>query len=227
VGAALDLPLDAVRKQIHSGMAHLARDLVEEQMRPLGRATHDVLCAESQVVALYALQALPPGEMFRAGVHITGCSQCRDQLKALHLVANLFAFWPTELLRPSSDLWVRLSRRIAAENRGQIELGARRHRPESAWESVAPGVACKLLATDAAKRRVSMLVRLDPGAEYPPHRHAGVEELHLLHGELWIDARKLVPGDYNRADSGTSDARVLSETGCICVLITSQLDELA
>ena len=29
-----------------------------------------------------------------------------------------------------------------------------------------------------------MLVRLAPGAAYPPHRHAGVEELHLLEGEL-------------------------------------------
>jgi len=28
-----------------------------------------------------------------------------------------------------------------------------------------------------------MLVRLAPGAEYAPHRHAGAEELHLLGGE--------------------------------------------
>ncbi|MDB6160422.1 MAG: hypothetical protein JWO04_4128 [Gammaproteobacteria bacterium] len=31
--------------------------------------------------------------------------------------------------------------------------------------------------------------------------HAGVEELHLLHGELWIDSRKLYPGDYHRAEA--------------------------
>ena len=29
-----------------------------------------------------------------------------------------------------------------------------------------------------------MLVRLAPGTDYPPHRHAGVEELHLLDGEI-------------------------------------------
>jgi len=40
-----------------------------------------------------------------------------------------------------------------------------------------------------------MLVRLAPGATYPAHTHAGVEELHLLDGELWIDECKLVPGD--------------------------------
>jgi anti-sigma factor ChrR (cupin superfamily) len=75
--------------------------------------------------------------------------------------------------------------------------------------------------------RVSMLVRLTPGTEYPPHRHAGTEELHLLEGELWIDDRKLFPGDYNRAIAGTADKRVWSETGCTCLLITSPSDLLA
>jgi anti-sigma factor ChrR (cupin superfamily) len=68
---------------------------------------------------------------------------------------------------------------------------------------------------------------LAPGTDYPPHTHAGVEELHLLHGELWIDERKLQPGDYNRAEPGTSDQRVWSETGCTCVLITSPRDRLS
>ena len=65
---------------------------------------------------------------------------------------------------------------------------------EPEWEQVAPGIECKLLATDTERHRVSMLVRLAPGASYPAHTHAGVEELHLLDGELWIDERKLVPG---------------------------------
>jgi anti-sigma factor ChrR (cupin superfamily) len=72
-----------------------------------------------------------------------------------------------------------------------------------------------------------MLVRLAPGGEYPPHTHAGLEELHLLEGELWIDDRKLYPGNYNRAEPGTGDKRVWSETGCMCVLITSTRDILA
>jgi len=91
---------------------------------------------------------------------------------------------------------------------------------------VAPAIACKLLATDMEKHMVSMLVRLAPGGEYPAHTHAGLEELHLLYGELWIDERKLHPGDYNRAEPGTSDQRVWSETGCTCVLMTSTRDTL-
>jgi len=95
------------------------------------------------------------------------------------------------------------------------------------WEDVAPGISCKLLATDAKRDRVSMLVRLAPDTAYPPHSHAGVEELFLLDGELWIEDRKLHPGDYNRAEPGTADKRVWSETGCTCVLITSPSDVIS
>jgi anti-sigma factor ChrR (cupin superfamily) len=71
-----------------------------------------------------------------------------------------------------------------------------------------------------------MLVRLAPGARYPAHTHADVEELHLLDGELWIDERKLYPGDYNYGAPGAGDARVWSETGCTCLLVTSTKDVL-
>ncbi len=91
---------------------------------------------------------------------------------------------------------------------------------------MAPGIAWKLLATETEKNRVSMLVRLAPGTDYPRHRHAGGEELYLLHGELMIDDKKLYPGDYNRAEADTVDDRVWSETGCTCVLLTSIEDVL-
>jgi DNA-directed RNA polymerase specialized sigma24 family protein len=122
-----------------------------------------------------------------------------------------------DVLTPMTFLWGAIAKRIVSES-GLL--------PEPDWKEVAPGIACKLLATDEQRERVSMLVRLAPGTEYPAHTHAGVEELHLLHGELWIDQRKLHPGDYNRAEPGTSDARVWSETGCTCVLVTSPRDRL-
>jgi anti-sigma factor ChrR (cupin superfamily) len=97
---------------------------------------------------------------------------------------------------------------------------------EPAWEAVAPGITVKMLAADTDKHMIGMLVRLVPGGAYPAHEHAGAEELHLLEGELWIDEHKLHPGDYNRAEPGTGDKRVWSETGCACVLITSTRDIL-
>lgn len=97
---------------------------------------------------------------------------------------------------------------------------------EPPWKQATPGLLYQVLAADAATHVVSMRVRLEPGVEYPSHVHAAVEELHVLEGELWIDDRKLHPGDYNRAEAGTGDRRVWSETGCACVLVTSHRDLL-
>ncbi len=123
-------------------------------------------------------------------------------------------------------VWARLAQRIAAEEGEGWVASAPDGVPESEWEDVASGISCQLLATDEEKERVSMLVRLAPGAAYPPHRHAGVEELYLLDGKLVIDDRALYPGDYNRAEPDTDDQRVWSETGCTCVLLTSTRDVL-
>jgi DNA-directed RNA polymerase specialized sigma24 family protein len=132
----------------------------------------------------------------------------------------------TAVLRPADSLWlwVRLAHRTAEPGGGGPLLPATRQMSEPEWEEVAAGICCKLLSFDSERERVSMLVRLAPGVDYPSHTHAGVEELHLLHGELWINDRKLYPGDYNRGEPGTCDERVWSETGCTCVLITSTRD---
>jgi anti-sigma factor ChrR (cupin superfamily) len=137
-----------------------------------------------------------------------------------------FVSWPMGVLHPTASLQTLLARRIAEETGGEPVFPLARRWSEPEWEQVAPGIECKLLATDIERCRVSMLVRLAPGANYPAHTHAGSEELYLLDGELWIDERKLVPGDYNYGAPGTGDDRVWSETGCTCVLVTSTNDRL-
>ena len=181
-------------------------------------------CDRSARLSELVLAALPAAEARALTDHATDCPECRAELEALRVVADSLAAWP-DLLQPSASLGERLARRIASETGGQ-PASSPEPWSEPAWVEVAPGITCQFLATDAERQLVSMLVRLAPNTSYPPHMHAAVEELHLLDGELWIDDRKLYPGDYNRADPGTSDARVWSETGCLCVLITSARDEL-
>jgi anti-sigma factor ChrR (cupin superfamily) len=182
-------------------------------------------CEQAELVSAYALRALPASEAAAVEAHVAVCSRCQRDLETLRPVVDRFAGWPIDVLRPAGSLWNRLVERIA-DSEQQLVPATKAQWQEPEWEEVAPGIHCKLLASNPAQDRVSMLVRLAPGVEYPPHSHAGVEELHLLHGELWIDDRKLYPGDYNRAEPGTSDARVWSETGCTCVLVTSPSDVL-
>ena len=132
----------------------------------------------------------------------------------------------SDSLLPKPSVQSRLARRIADQDGTETVPLPPAQWTEPAWERVAQGISCKLLANDTERERVSMLVRLDPQAEYPPHTHAGLEELHLLDGEVCIDGRDLRPGDYYRAEAASSDAVVRSERGCTCVLITSTDDQL-
>jgi anti-sigma factor ChrR (cupin superfamily) len=187
-------------------------------------------CEQSEATCAYAAQALAPSEVAAAEAHIASCPDCRRELESLRPVVESFVSWPTDVLRPPTSLQARLARRIAEETGKQPvlppALPGEQAWSEPEWEQVAPGIECKLLATDADRDRVSMLVRLAPGASYPAHTHADVEELHLLDGELWIDERQLFPGDYNYGAPGAGDERVWSETGCTCVLVTSTKDIL-
>ncbi len=178
------------------------------------------------LVFLYALGVLPSSEMPVVEAHISSCADCQQEMKTLRPVVGSFVSWPTDVLRPSVSLWGPLAQRIAEETGKEPVLPPLQLPAKSEWEEVAPGISCKLLATDTEKNCVSMLVRLAPGTNYPPHRHAGVEELHLLHGELMVDDKKLYSGDYIRSEADSVDHRVWSETGCTCVLITSTKDAL-
>ncbi|HEU0155062.1 MAG TPA: cupin domain-containing protein [Stellaceae bacterium] len=183
-------------------------------------------CDLSEATCAYALQVLPASEVAAAEAHIASCPDCRRELASLRPVVDRFAAWPTDVLRPPTSLQARLAQRISEETGKSPVSPPVRRWPEPEWEQVAPGIECKLLATDAERHRVSMLVRLAPGASYPAHTHADAEELHLLDGELWIDGRKLLPGDYNWGAPGARDESVWSETGCTCLLITSDEDLL-
>jgi anti-sigma factor ChrR (cupin superfamily) len=183
-------------------------------------------CEQSEVTCAYAAQALEASELAAAEAHIASCPECQRELASLRPVVDRFVSWPTDVLRPTTSLQERLARRIAEETEKAPVPPPARGWSEPEWKQVVPGIECKPLATDTERDRVSMLVRLAPGASYPAHTHAGVEELHLLDGELWIEERKLFPGDYNYGAPGAGDERVWSETGCTCVLITSTKDTL-
>jgi anti-sigma factor ChrR (cupin superfamily) len=182
-------------------------------------------CEQSEATCAYAAQALAASDVAAAEAHIAACPDCSREFESLRPVVDSFVAWPADVLRPTTSLQGRLALRLAEETgKGPVPPTPQWFEPE--WEEVAPGIECKLLATDAERHRVSMLVRLAPGACYPAHTHADAEELHLLDGELWIDGRKLLPGDYSHGAPGAADERIWSETGCTCLLITSTKDVL-
>lgn len=134
-------------------------------------------------------------------------------------IVRSFVGWSTDVLRPAESLWGRLAKRITSEAGTQPFVPPSEVPTKPDWEQEAPGIHVKhvkVLARNAEIDSVSMLVRLDPGTDYPAHRHAGTEDLHLLHGILKVDDRTLYPGDFIHSEAGSVDRRVWSETGCTC-----------
>jgi quercetin dioxygenase-like cupin family protein len=178
------------------------------------------------LVFLFALQALSPRELASVEAQIFSCEDCRHEIETLRPIVRSFIGWPTDVLRPAESLWGRLAKRIASEAATRPFVPPLEALDKPEWEEAAPGIHVKILARNAEIDSVSMLVRLDPGTDYPAHRHAGTEELHLLHGVLKVDDRTLYPGDFIHSETGSVDHRVWSETGCTCFLMTSTEDAL-
>ena len=176
---------------------------------------------QGEQVCLYALGVLPANEVPEVKAHINECPECSTELETLHPLVTALA-QSSDLLRPSKSLWGQLARRIS----GKPVLPQNEQGYDFKWVELGPGISAVMLASDPDRDLVSLLVRLGPGVAYPCHAHAAVEEVHILHGEIWVDGRKLGPGDYNRAEAGSIDKSVCTLTGCTAFVVTSTRDRM-
>ena len=86
---------------------------------------------------------------------------------------------------------------------------------DGAWEQIAPKIEKKVLRVDSGQGTESYLLRVEPGAEAPPHRHETDEICIMLEGEVRYDDFHLRAGDYHFAPRGSVHGRAHSETGAL------------
>ncbi len=94
------------------------------------------------------------------------------------------------------------------------------------WEQVAPGISRKILSVDSIRSYSTCLIRAEAGARYPRHRHADVEELLVLEGDLHVHGVIMHAGDYCRAEPDSIHEETYTEGGCILLQVASQLDQM-
>ena len=95
----------------------------------------------------------------------------------------------------------------------------------TSWQAGrAPGCWAKTLFVEKETSIATSLIRMDPGTHFPRHRHAGAEEVFLLEGDLVVEGQKMKPGDYCRAETGSTHSESYTESGCVFLLKASQLD---
>ena len=89
-----------------------------------------------------------------------------------------------------------------------------------------PGTRIKLLSMDRARNSATLLMRVDPGAMYPPHHHSGGEDCYVISGEILVAGERLRAGDFHRAEPGSDHGVLSSETGADVLLVVSASDYL-
>lgn len=91
---------------------------------------------------------------------------------------------------------------------------------KAAWNPAEPGVLALPLAGSAEEGVELSLVRMEPGSALARHRHAWVEELCLISGDLRCQGVELGPEDYHRAGPGTTHDVATTMGGSTMVYIT-------
>jgi ChrR Cupin-like domain len=87
-----------------------------------------------------------------------------------------------------------------------------------------PGVEIAIFHTDPIAQRTSGILRAAPGMKYPPHRHAEVEEIFMISGDLRIGTEVYGAGDYIRSNPGSVHAPY-SQNGCMFFFNSSMNDD--
>lgn len=90
-----------------------------------------------------------------------------------------------------------------------------------------PGVTTKILHLEKETRMATTLLRLEPGAKYPPHHHTQLEQCLVIRGDVRLGSRlQIHAGDYEKALAGTDHEFLTSDTGCELLILSCLEDEI-
>jgi anti-sigma factor ChrR (cupin superfamily) len=198
-------------------------------MTPIMEAGHgSVEFAES--LTLYAFDLLDAGESQQIEEHLARCASCATEVAALRETAADVPYALPDV-HPHPRVREKLLKSVQASRKASLEqplpgMFVMREEQQRWIKSPFEGVDYKILYVDRATKNVTSLLRLQPGAQYPAHRHAAVEQCLVLEGTVRLGAIRLERGDFEYAVTGTEHAFVRSDTGCVLMIISNQHDEI-
>jgi anti-sigma factor ChrR (cupin superfamily) len=95
---------------------------------------------------------------------------------------------------------------------------------EGRWKPVVAGVDMKRLSKDQRRNTVTLLLRFQPGSTLPEHDHRGNEQTYVVEGSCYIGAVSLTKGDFHHVESGEHHGTVVSNEGCLLLLVVDEAD---
>ena len=93
-------------------------------------------------------------------------------------------------------------------------------------ETGLPGIRVKVLAVDRVRSLATLLIRAEPGAVYPSHKHHGPEECFVISGSIVIDGHVLRAGDFHHADEDSEHAEITTTQGAEVLVVGAIADYL-
>lgn len=98
---------------------------------------------------------------------------------------------------------------------------------DAAWiDTGLPGIRARVLAVDKVRSLVTLVIRAEPGAVYPPHKHHGPEECFVISGSVVIDGRVLRAGDFHHADEDSDHGEITTTEGAEVIIVGAVADYL-
>jgi anti-sigma factor ChrR (cupin superfamily) len=88
------------------------------------------------------------------------------------------------------------------------------------------GVEYMLLSVDQQSSMMTTLLRIAPGAVYPPHHHTAREQCWVLEGDVRHTDDSLVAhaGDFFVASADSDHIGITSRAGCLLLIVSSSRD---
>lgn len=169
-----------------------------------------------------SIGALDPYERVELQVRLDALtSEQRMEVARLYETASAVA-QSTPLLEPSP--YVR--DRVLAEARKPATYTVRTTDSGGWIDTEHPGIRARILAVDKERSLVTMLIRAEPGAAYPSHKHHGPEECYVIRGSVIVDGSVLHAGDFIHADPGTEHGEFSTTEGAEVLLVGAIEDYL-
>jgi anti-sigma factor ChrR (cupin superfamily) len=98
---------------------------------------------------------------------------------------------------------------------------------EGRWLRLVPGVTMKELSVDKDRGTATVLLSLAPGSHLAGHDHHGPEDSFVISGSCRIGSTYLNKGDFHHADGGTHHGEIVSDDGCVLLLVIDRTDYMA
>ena len=136
-----------------------------------------------------------------------------ELLMADELLANLAGL--TQPVEPPERLFKAIEAEIDAGEPGKSRT---LRADQGVWEKRISKIWQKILYEDPASGRRIYLLRCEPGAVIPPHRHKRDEHIIVLEGEFQIKKMTLKAGDSQFSPAGSMHAMIKSPTGCLVLV---------